>query len=80
MVFLLKKKYRYLIGCIDNDDCYTIKPYVKNYDGETKWMSRLIADDVLLKKYQGIWDKVRNSMKKGLNCKAIYNKKFLKPK
>ena len=41
-----KKKYKYFIGCLCNDD--KVKPlcimlpktsaYVKSYDGQTKWM------------------------------------------
>ena len=32
--------------------------YVKNYDGQTKWMYFLIEDDELLEKYNTMWDKV----------------------
>ena len=38
--------------------------YVKGFDGETKWIHFLIKDDELLKKYNDIWNKVSNSMKK----------------
>ena len=56
------------------DDDYKIKSlhimlpqtsaYVKGFDGETKWIHFLIKDDELLKKYNDIWNKVSNSMKK----------------
>ena len=46
--------------------------YVKNYDGETKWMNCLIKDDQLLKKFD-IWNKIG---KKELDCESIYNKYF----
>ena len=35
-----------------------------------------IEDDELLGKYNGIWIKVSNSLKKQLECKPIYNKFF----
>ena len=56
------------------DDDYKIKSlhimlphtsgYVKGFDGETKWIHFLIKNDELLKQYNDIWNKVRNSMKK----------------
>ena len=54
------------------DDGYKIKllnimlpktdAYVKSHDGKTKWMYFLIEDDVLLKEYSGIWNKVNSSI------------------
>ena len=38
--------------------------YVKSYDGKTKWMNLFVKDDDLLKKYNDIWNKVSNSIKK----------------
>ena len=37
--------------------------YRSNFD-ETKYMSFLIKDDELLEKYNKIWDKVSNTVKK----------------
>ena len=54
--------------------------YVKINDGQTKWMYFLIADDDLLEKYNTIWDKVSDDMKKGYDSKLVYNKEFLKTK
>ena len=61
---------------ITNNDDYEIKPirimlpkrstYVKNYDGKYKWMSFLIKYDELLKKYNHVWNKVSNCIKKNL--------------
>ena len=42
------------------------RAYVRNYDGQTKWMYFLIEDDDLLEKYSAIWDKVSAEMKKEL--------------
>ena len=43
--------------------------YVKSRDGESKWMYYLIEDDNLLKKYNEIWNKVSNIIKKNLIAK-----------
>ena len=58
-----EKYYKYLIGYLYSD--HKVKPlhtmlpkastYIKNYDGETKWMYFLIKDDDLLEKYNTIW-------------------------
>ena len=66
-----ERKYKYFIGYLDY---YKIKSfsiilpktsaYAKSYDGGIKWMYFLIEDEELLKKYNDIWNKVSNSMKK----------------
>ena len=38
--------------------------YLKQYDGQTKWLYFLIEVDVLLEKYNTIWDKVSADIKK----------------
>ena len=88
MFFSGEKNCKYLIGYMNDDG--RIKPfsiiflktstYVKSYDDETKWMYILIADDESLEKYNKTWNKVSTSIKKELNSKPIYNKKFLKTK
>ena len=40
--------------------------YVKRFDGQTKWMHFLIEDDDLSEKYNTIWDKVSDDIKKKL--------------
>ena len=40
----------------------------------------LIEDDVLLEKYNTIWDKARADMKKELDSEPVHNKEFLKTK
>ena len=62
-----EKNYKYFIGYLHNDN--KVKPlnimlrktsaYVKSYDGQTNWMYFLIEHDVLLEKYNTIWDKKR---------------------
>ena len=86
----VEKNYKYFIGYLDDDYNIKYKPlcimlpkrstYVKNYDGETKWMNFFIKDNDLLKRYNDIWKKVSYSIKKELDCEPIYNKKILKTK
>ena len=56
------------------------KAYVKSYDGQTKWMYLLIEDDILLEKYNTIWDKVSSDIKRESDSEPVYNKKLLKTK
>ena len=46
--------------------------YMKSFD-EIKCMSFLMKDDPLLEKYNKIWDKVSNSIKKGFDNESVYN-------
>ena len=52
--------------------------YVKSYDNETKWMNFLIKNYKLLQRYNDLWNKVSNSIKK--EPEKNYNNKFLKTK
>ena len=80
----MKKNYKYFIGYLYNDDKVKpllimfpkTSPYVKIYDGQTKWMYFLIEDDDLLEKYKTIWDKVSTDIKKEFNNEPVYNKTF----
>ena len=47
---------------------------------ETKCTSFLIKDDKLLEKYNEIWEKVKNSIKKKFDSKPVYNEKYLEAK
>ena len=44
---------------------------------ETKYISFLIKNDELLEKYDEIWGKVRNSIKKEFDNKPVYNENFI---
>ena len=44
------------------------------------YISFLIKDDELLQKYNGIWEKVKNSLIKEFVSELVYNKKYLKGK
>ena len=50
--------------------------YVKNYDGQTKWMYFLIEDEDLLEKYNTIWDKFSADIKKEFDSEPVYQKYF----
>ena len=52
--------------------------YVKNCDGQTKWMYFLIENGDLLGKYNTTWDKVNTDIKKEFDSENVYNKEFLK--
>ena len=54
--------------------------YVKSNDGQTKWMYFLIEDDLLLEKYNTIWDKISAGIKKNLIASLSTKKNFQKPK
>ena len=43
-------------------------------------MSFLIKNDELLEKYNEIWQKVKNSIKKEFDSKPVYYEKYLKAK
>ena len=43
-------------------------------------MSFFIKDDELLEKHNEIWEKVKNSIKKELDCEPVYNEKYVKAK
>ena len=43
-------------------------------------MSFLIKDDELYKKYDEIWEKFRDSIKKEFGSEPVYNRKYLKTK
>ena len=46
--------------------------YNRNFD-ETRYMSFLIKDNELLEKYNEIWEKVKNSIKKEFNSEPVKN-------
>ena len=81
---MVKKRFKYFIGY---KDAKKIRPlciflpkmnaYRKNFD-ETKYMSFLIKDDELLKKYNKFWKKVKNTINKEFDNDPVYNEKYLK--
>ena len=53
--------------------------YRRDFD-ENKYMNFLIKDKELLEKYNEIWDKVSNTIKKRFDGEPVYNDKYLKTK
>ena len=47
---------------------------------KNKNMSSMIKDNELLKKYNKIWDRVSNCLKKQIYSEPVYNEKYLKAK
>ena len=56
-----------------------LSAYRTNFD-ETKYMSFLMKDDELLEKYNEIWEKLKNSIKRKVDCEPVYNEIYLKGK
>ena len=55
--------------------------YVKSYDWQNKWIYFLTEDDHLLQKYNTIWDKPSENIKKEFDNKLVQNlKKHFKTK
>ena len=50
-----------------------ISTYVKNYDGQTKWMYFLIEGGDLLEKYNTICDKFGPDIKQEYDSDPVYN-------
>ena len=53
-----------------------LSAYVERYDGKTKLMYFLTENDDLLEKCDIIWDKLSAYIKKEVDNKSVYNKKF----
>ena len=53
--------------------------YRRDFD-ETKYMSFLTKNDELLEKYNEIWDKVSNTIKKGFDSEPLCNINFYEGK
>ena len=56
-----------------------MRVYRKAFD-ENKYMSFLIKDDELLEKYNEIWKKLKNIIKKEFDSEPVYNEKYVKGK
>ena len=45
-----------------------------------KYVSFYIKDEQLIEKYNEVWEKVKNSLKKEFDIEPVYNEKYLKSK
>ena len=68
-----KKGFKYFIGYKDAKKLNLYIYFFQNWVRETKYVSFLIKDDKLLEKYNEIWKRVTNSLKKEFNNKATYS-------
>ena len=82
-----KKNYKYLIGYFYND--HKVNPlhimlskasiYIKHIKVMMKKLNGLLfEDDDLLEKYNAIWNKVSDHIKKEFDSEPVYNKKNYK--
>ena len=56
-----------------------VSAYRKDFD-ESKYISFIIKNDELLEKYNKIWEKVRNILKKKFDSEPVYKTNYLKTK
>ena len=47
--------------------------YVKYFDSNNKYLNFLVHDKESLKKYNAIWDKISNVLKKGFDSEPVYD-------
>ena len=76
-----KKGFKYFIGYKDakkNRTSCIFLSKMKAYRGvfdETNYISFIMKDDKLLEKYNEIWEKVKNSLKKEFDTEPVFNGK-----
>ena len=83
-----KVSFKCFIGYINETDAFPIPLRIKipqmngyvKYFNDNKCMNLLVHDDEILKKYNKIWDKISNLLKKGINSERVYNDKYIKIK
>ena len=54
--------------------------YSTYIDKNNKYLSLLVNDKEILKKYTEIWNKIKSLLKKDFNSEPVYNDKCIKPK
>ena len=82
-----KGAFKYFIGYISNAGIIPLcirlpqmNVYAKYFDNGSKCMNLLVRDEVLIKEYNEIWDKIRNLLKKEFDSESVYNDKYMKTK
>ena len=56
-----------------------IRAYGRDFDKTKKYVF-LIKNNELLEKYNKVWDKANNNIKKGSDSELVYNEKYLRTK
>ena len=81
-----RKDYKYLIGYKNRKQvrplCLMLpkmSAYRRDFD-ETPYLLFLIRNNEMLEKYNGIWDKVNNTIKKEFYSEPVYNEKYVSTK
>ena len=54
--------------------------YVKYFHKNSKYMNLVVNDKEILKKYNEIWDKIKNLFEKKFDSEPVYNDKYIKAK
>ena len=54
--------------------------YIKYFENGGKNMSVFVRDDIVLDKYNKIWDKIKNKLNIKFHSKPVYDEKYLKVK
>ena len=54
--------------------------YSTYIDKNNKYLSLLVNDKEILKKYNEIWNKIKSLLKKDFNSEPVYNDKYIKTK
>ena len=54
--------------------------YTKYFDNGSKGMNLLVCDELLIEKYNEIWNKIKNLFKKESDSEPVYNDKYIKTK
>ena len=83
---MIKKYFKYFIGYKDAKNIRPLCIFLPKMSAcrkdfnKTKCMPFLIKDEKLLQKYNEIWKKVGNIIKKEFDSKPVYNEKYIKTK
>ena len=83
---MVKKKFKYFNVQKDDKKIRHLCIFLPKYDAyrrdfhQAKYISFLVKDDGLLKKYNEIWEKVKNSLKKKFDSEPVNNEIYLKAK
>ena len=82
-----KGAFKYFIGYISHTGfiplCIRLPQmnvYTKYFNNGSKCMNLLLRDEVLIEKYNEIWDKIKNLFKKEFDSEPMYNDKYIKTK
>ena len=85
----INNSFKYFIGYMHKGNGFPsplciklpqMNAYAKCFDKTNKYMTLLVNDKKISKKYSEIWDKIKSLIKKGFNSEPVYNDKYIKTK